>query len=158
MYHQLKRFIGGSRPLLIGFYRNPWCIYSEFYNVEQDHTNTGKLYVCKWLYLPQLRLYRLLQVSLDMTDKSHAFTHNNRHVKKMANKHFCLVLGFYLFWSQQAFEREVDAHRAVSHPSVLDLHDVDVVSKGTYKEARMLVTYYKVFSFHLLHLFKCQFY
>lgn len=76
----------------------------------------------------------------------------------MANKHFCLVLGFYLFWSRQAFEREVDAHRAVSHPSVLDLHDVDVVSKGTYKEARMLVTYYKVFSFHLLHLFKSQFY
>lgn len=44
---------------------------------------------------------------------------------------------------EEAFEREVDAHRAVSHPSVLDLHDVDVVSKGTYKEARMLVTYYK---------------
>lgn len=44
---------------------------------------------------------------------------------------------------EEAFEREVEAHRAVSHPSVLDLHDVDVVSKGTYKEARMLVTYYK---------------
>ncbi|RMX44792.1 hypothetical protein pdam_00016363 [Pocillopora damicornis] len=44
---------------------------------------------------------------------------------------------------EEAFEREVDAHRAVTHPSVLDLHDVDVVSKGTYKEARMLVTYYK---------------
>jgi len=44
----------------------------------------------------------------------------------------------------QAFEREVDAHRAVVHPSILSLHDVDVVTKGTYKEARMLVTYYKV--------------
>lgn len=44
---------------------------------------------------------------------------------------------------EEAFEREVGAHRAVSHPSVLNLHDVDVVSKGTYKEARMLVTYYK---------------
>lgn len=44
---------------------------------------------------------------------------------------------------EEAFDREVEAHRAVSHPSVLDLHDVDVVSKGTYKEARMLVTYYK---------------
>lgn len=44
----------------------------------------------------------------------------------------------------QAFEREVEAHRAVDHPSVLALHDVDVVTKGTYKEARMLVTYYKV--------------
>ena len=44
----------------------------------------------------------------------------------------------------QAFDREVEAHRAVEHPSVLALHDVDVVTKGTYKEGRMLVTYYKV--------------
>lgn len=44
---------------------------------------------------------------------------------------------------EEAFEREVEAHRAVDHPSVLSLHDVDVVAKGTYKEARMLVTYYK---------------
>lgn len=44
---------------------------------------------------------------------------------------------------EEAFEREVDAHRAVDHPSVLALHEVDVVTKGTYKEARMLVTYYK---------------
>ncbi|CAH3149019.1 unnamed protein product [Porites evermanni] len=44
---------------------------------------------------------------------------------------------------EEAFEREIEAHRAVDHPSVLALHDVDVVSKGTFKEARMLVTYYK---------------
>lgn len=44
---------------------------------------------------------------------------------------------------EEAFEREVEAHRAVDHPSILALHDVDVVTKGTYKEARMLVTYYK---------------
>lgn len=52
----------------------------------------------------------------------------------------------------QAFEREVEAHRAVNHPSILALHDVDVVTKGTYKEARMLVTYYKVRVFQLARL------
>lgn len=44
---------------------------------------------------------------------------------------------------EEAFEREVEAHRAVDHPGVLSLHDVDVVTKGTYKEGRMLVSYYK---------------
>ncbi|XP_074621000.1 serine/threonine-protein kinase 16-like [Acropora palmata] len=44
---------------------------------------------------------------------------------------------------EEAFEREVQAHRAVDHPNVLLLHDYDVVTKGTYKEARMLVAYYK---------------
>lgn len=48
------------------------------------------------------------------------------------------------FFFLKAFEREVQAHRAVDHPNVLLLHDYDVVTKGTYKEARMLVAYYKV--------------
>lgn len=57
----------------------------------------------------------------------------------LADLFYLLIISWF-----QAFEREVDAHRAVDHPSVLALHDVDVVTKGTYKEARMLVTYYKV--------------
>lgn len=51
---------------------------------------------------------------------------------------------FLVFFFLKAFEREVQAHRAVDHPNVLLLHDYDVVTKGTYKEARMLVAYYKV--------------
>jgi len=61
----------------------------------------------------------------------------------MVTVYLTVFLTCIILWLK-AFEREVDAHRAVDHPSVLALHDVDVVTKGTYKEARMLVTYYKV--------------
>ena len=76
----------------------------------------------------------------------------------MVRVYFKVFLSWLFFtrtlWLK-AFEREVDAHRAVDHPSVLALHDVDVVTKGTYKEARMLVTYYKVQPFCKLLSVKC---
>ena len=54
------------------------------------------------------------------------------------------LLILFLQFQFKALDREIKAHRAVSHPSVLQLVDVDVVQKGNYKEARMLVPYYKV--------------
>ena len=62
-------------------------------------------------------------------------------IKGIVSFGFCIEAFLFFF---KAFEREVQAHRAVDHPNVLLLHDYDVVSKGTYKEARMLVAYYKV--------------
>ncbi|XP_048589116.1 probable serine/threonine-protein kinase DDB_G0291350 isoform X2 [Nematostella vectensis] len=44
---------------------------------------------------------------------------------------------------ERAFEREVEAHRSIDHPNVMAMHDVEIVSKKNYKEARMLLDYYK---------------
>lgn len=44
----------------------------------------------------------------------------------------------------KAFEYEVAAHRAVDHQNVMKLYDVEVVQKSSYKEARMVLEYYKV--------------
>ncbi|KAK3734278.1 hypothetical protein QZH41_015128, partial [Actinostola sp. cb2023] len=44
---------------------------------------------------------------------------------------------------EEAFANEIAAHRAIDHPNVMSLYDVEIVTKSNYKEARMVLEYYK---------------